>query len=82
VKYRKSKSQRDREKKRRERIFQLLISEEWLTESEIAKLLGISRSTVQRDKRKLKRKLKRYWDERNRKLELELFEIVEAMSMS
>lgn len=82
MKYRKSKSQRDREKKRRERIFQLLISEEWLTESEIAKLLGISRSTVQRDKRKLKRKLKRYWDERNRKLELELFEIVEAMSMS
>ena len=82
VKYRKSKSQRKKEKRRRERVFEMLTGEEWLTESEIADSLGVSRSTVQRDKRKLKRQLKRFLDKEKRELYSELSRMFEEMSLT
>jgi len=82
VKYRKSKSQREKEKQRRERVFQILTGVEWLTECEIAERLGVSRSTVQRDKRKLKRRLKRFLDKEKRELYSELSKMFGEMSLT
>ena len=81
-KYGKSKSQREKEKQRRERIFEMMTGEEWLTESDIAERLGVSRSTVQRDKRKLKRQLKRFSDKQKSELYSELTKMIEEMSMA
>ena len=60
----------------------MLTGGEWLIESEIADSLGVSRSTVQRDKRKLKRQLKRFLDKEKRELYPELTKIFEEMSMA
>ena len=82
VKYRKSKSQREKEKQRRETVFKMLTGDEWLSESEISDRLGVSRSTVQRDKRKLKRRLKRFSDKEKRELFSELSKMFEEMSLA
>ena len=81
-KYGKSKSQRGKEKLRRERVFQMLTGEEWLTKSEMADRLDVSRLTIQRDKRVLQRRLKRYWAEQKRRFDSEWTEKVKRMSMS
>lgn len=80
IKYWKSKSQREKEKRRRERLFQMLTEEEWFTESEMADRLGVSRSTVQRDKRKLLRRLERHYIDLNLKVYSELKHRIDQMT--
>ena len=82
IKYRKSKSQREKEKLRRETVFAMLTGDEWLTESDIADRLNVSRSTVQRDKRKLKRRLKRFSDMEKRESYSKLMRMFEEMSLA
>ena len=53
-----------------------------MIEREIADSIGVSRSTVQRDKRKLKKRLKRFLDNGNRKLYSELSKKFEEMSLA
>ncbi len=65
--YKKSWRQRKKEAERRDRVFELLTDGSFPTDSEIAEQLNVSRSTVQRDKRKLKRRIDRYLKEEKAK---------------
>jgi DeoR/GlpR family transcriptional regulator of sugar metabolism len=62
----------EKENQRQERVFQMLTGQEWLTESEKADHIGASRSTVQRDKRKLQRRLESHYIDLNLKVYSEL----------
>jgi transposase len=70
VKYRKSKRQKEKEKTRRDKVFEMLVQLRWVKEREMAALLGVSRSTIQRDKRRLKRRVKRYFADLERQREM------------
>jgi predicted DNA-binding transcriptional regulator AlpA len=69
-KYRKSKRQKEKEKTRRDKVFEMLVQLRWVKEREMSARLGVSRSTIQRDKKKLRRRVKRYFADLERQSEM------------
>ena len=59
-KYGKSKRQRMKEKARQERVYELVTGDRGVKIDEMAKELGVSVSTVTRDKRKLRCRLRKW----------------------
>jgi len=59
-KYGKSKRQREKEKARQERVYELVTGDRGVKIDEMAEELGVSVSTVTRDKRKLRCRLRKW----------------------
>lgn len=80
LKYRKSWPQYMKERRRRDAVFEMVVAPGWIRRREMAERLGVSRATVQRDLRRLRRRLDRYWMDKKVQGLIRTREVLEGLS--